>query len=563
MPDVQLSDRQPVKQDFDVLVIGGGITGAWTALDCSLRGLSTILVEIGDFGGATSMRSSRLLHGGIRYLQQLELRKVRESSRERELVAQSAPHMVDFVPFMVPTFSGIQRGRAFLHAGMLAYRALTMGTHSASKDPALKIPSDHRISRSEIQRHGILSKEKITGGRILYEAQVQSSERMTFEVINRARAEGAVALNYMAVQRYIKTGDQVEGVVAKDLVSGNTLDLKARIVINAAGPWCDSLNDNASLQKLNTGFARGAHIITRSLLGPYAVALPSSFKSDGVATRGNRHIFIIPWRNRSLIGTSYMESSEPTEDLTPTPDEIQQLIDTVNQSLPESRLTTNDVIRSFAGYYPLQSATIKKGIYQGTGEYRLVDHRTTDRVEGLITALGAKFTTARRIAELATELAQKKLGHTTQNGRPTRSIKLLGSEYKELDQFRSACLKKYANLWSNPVCLHLINCYGSRIDEIATLCDQDPALNRVLFDGGDTIAAQIVWAARHEVVVHLGDILFRRTDLGLLNNLTIDVIKHCADLAGEGLGWDDHRRQIEIKLVQNELEKTMPASNCG
>ena len=176
----------------------------------------------------------------------------------------------------------------------------------------------------------------------------------------------------------------------KDLVSGNTLDLKARIVINAAGPWCDSLNDNASLQKLNTGFARGAHIITRSLLRPYAVALPSSFKSDGVATRGNRHIFIIPWRNRSLIGTSYMESSEPTEDLTPTPDEIQQLIDTVNQSLPESRLTTNDVIRSFAGYYPLQSATIKKGIYQGTGEYRLVDHRTTDRVEGLITALGAK-----------------------------------------------------------------------------------------------------------------------------------------------------------------------------
>ncbi len=195
MPDVQLSDRQPVKQDFDVLVIGGGITGAWTALDCSLRGLSTILVEIGDFGGATSMRSSRLLHGGIRYLQQLELSKVRESSRERELVAQSAPHMVDFVPFMVPTFSGIQRGRAFLHAGMLAYRALTMGTHSASKDPALKIPNDHHISRSEIQRHGIHSKEKMTGGRILYEAQVQSSERMTFEVINRARAEGAVALN--------------------------------------------------------------------------------------------------------------------------------------------------------------------------------------------------------------------------------------------------------------------------------------------------------------------------------------------------------------------------------
>ena len=113
------------------------------------------------------------------------------------------------------------------------------------------------------------------------------------------------------------------------------------------------------------------------------------------------------------------------------------------------------------------------------------------------------------------------------------------------------------------MCLHLINCYGSRIDEIAKLCDQDPALNRVLFDGGDTIAAQIVWAARHEVVVHLGDILFRRTDLGLLNNLTIDVIKDCADLAGEELGWDDHRRQGEIELVQNELDKATPASCFG
>jgi len=561
MPETGASGRLPTDTVFDVLVIGGGITGAWTALDCTLRGLSTILVEKADFGSATSMRSSRLLHGGIRYLQQLEFGKVRESSRERSFLTQSAPHLVEHVPFVVPTYRGIRQGRAFLYSGMLAYRILTLGTHAALRDTATRVPPDRGISRQAIQDQGLIHDEAITGGRILYEAQVHSSERMTLGVIERACASGAVALNYAEIERYQITDNKVRGVWVRDLVHGEASEIRSQIVINAAGPWCDHLNQNASLHRLNTGFARGAHILTRALLDHYAVALPSAFQSDGVATRGHRHVFVIPWRNHSLIGTSYMESDEPSDSPVPTEEEISQLIDTVNSGLPQAKLSRGDVLQSFAGYYPLQSTSIRQGVYQGTGEYRLVDHALTDGTEGLVTALGAKFTTARHLGEMAAQLAEKKIGRTTHSERcPTRNIQIQGGDIPDLAAFQSRMLGEYAGLWSEPTCRYLISCYGSQIHEIAKLCREQPALNRTLTNSRDTIAAQVVFAAKHESVVHLTDILFRRTDLCLLGDPGDPVLNDCAQLAAATLGWSENQRLAELELVRTELARSIPAA---
>ena len=247
MPENGASHRLPTDRTFDVVVIGGGITGAWTALDCTLRGLSTILVEKADFGGATSMRSSRLLHGGIRYLQQLDFGKVRESARERHFLTQSAPHLVQHVPFVVPTYRNLRQGRAFLYSGMLAYRILTAGCQGARADSAIKVPRDRAISQQRIKSQGLIQDDAITGGRILFETQVQSSERMTLGVIERARESGAVALNYTEMTGYRIFENAVSGIAVRDLTDGSLGEIQAKLVINAAGPWCDHLNRDASL----------------------------------------------------------------------------------------------------------------------------------------------------------------------------------------------------------------------------------------------------------------------------------------------------------------------------
>ncbi len=550
-------DRRIQTLAFDVIVIGGGITGAWTALECSLRGWSTLLLEKDDFGGATSMRSSRLLHGGIRYLQQLQFQKVRESAEERNFLIESAPHMVAQVPFIVPTYSGFRRGGLFLRAGMLAYRLLTRQIDKALADPSNRLPPDRKISRLEILDQGGIDSNGLTGGRVLYEAQLQSSERMTFSVIDLARQHGAVAMNYISAESYVYEAEKVVGVVAKDRETQKTKELRARLVINAAGPWCDQLNAKGSLHQLNTGFARGAHIVTRKLLSHYAVALPSAFRGDGVATRGNRHIFIIPWRDRSLIGTSYMEADSPSADLIPEGSEISQLIDTVNAAMPSAQLNHDDLLHAFAGYYPLQSDSIKSGIYQGTGEYRLVDHERIDGLGGLITALGAKFTTGRRLAEMAADIAQQKLGAPDKGRRTsTRGIKLAGGAVKNIRVFREQAVKAYAPLWSEKTCLHLVDCYGTQIDDLATLCREEADLAQTLSPNHDTVRAQIIWAAKYESVVHLSDIVFRRTDLCLLGDPGNFVLQECARLAGEVLGWTPDRQAEEVALVRAELDSS-------
>lgn len=549
-------DRQLPNRAFDVIVIGGGITGAWITLDCTLRGLSTLLIEKDDFGGATSMRSSRILHGGIRYLQQLDLPKVKESSQERSFLIESAPHMITQVPFIVPTYSGFRRGGAFLYAGMLAYRLLTRHTQRVITDPANRIPPDRAMSREEILSQSRVNANGLTGGRVLYEAQLKSSERMTFSVIKSAAQHGATAMNYVSADRYFYDAKTVAGVVVTDRTTSKTGTIRSRLVINATGPWCDQLNGKDTLHRLNTGFARGAHMVTRALLGDCAVALPSAFRGDGVATRGNRHIFIIPWRNRSLIGTSYMEASTPANDLTPEPQEIDQLIDTVNEAMPSARLSRKDVLQSFAGYYPLQSDSIKAGVYQGTGEYRLVDHHEIDGVGGLVTALGAKFTTGRRLAEMAAQLAEKKLKGANESQRyTTRGIKLPGGHITNMASFREDAAKKYQARWSRETSMHLVDGYGTEIEDLAALCHRQPDLARPLSPAHDTIGAQIVWAARHEWVVCLSDIVFRRTDLCLLGNPGEDVLKRCAELAGAERGWGAERQAREIAAVRAELEQ--------
>ena len=230
-------------EHFDVLVIGGGITGVWIALDCISRGLTVAIIDKQDFGAGTSAKSSKLIHGGIRYLQQLRLDKVRESALERAYYHRAAPHLTHFLPFMVPTYRTWGKGRGLMTAGMTLYRLLCLGEDKVTGDPAKSVPAPYYLSRSEILEKLPLSDPDLSGALVYYESHMENSERMTLAVLETAHQMGAVCANYVCVNDLLlDDGQMVRGVSAKDFESGDDLEIRARLTINATGPWVSVLN---------------------------------------------------------------------------------------------------------------------------------------------------------------------------------------------------------------------------------------------------------------------------------------------------------------------------------
>ena len=329
--------REPtafLDRTFDVVVVGGGITGACLAHDATLRGLSVALVERQDFGAATSAASSKLLHGGIRYLQQARFDKVRESAHERACFQRIAPHLTRWVPFLIPTQASLLRSQGVLRCGMWLYERLTSAEDRSFADPAKRVPTSRFYSRSELARvvPELGARDDVTGAQVLYESQLHSSERMTLAFLKSAVAGGAVVANYLSMDGVLTRAGRVEGVTVSDGVGGERFDIRAKIVANAAGPWLTGLNDHLGLGSLAVpirGFSKGAHIVTRQAVETFALALPTTRRSSAIVNRGGRHVFVIPWRGRSLIGTSDRPHAGGLDEVGPTEEDISDLLNDV------------------------------------------------------------------------------------------------------------------------------------------------------------------------------------------------------------------------------------------
>jgi glycerol-3-phosphate dehydrogenase len=533
---------------FDLLVVGGGITGACLAHDAALRGLSVALVEKGDFGGATSAASSKLLHGGIRYLQQAQPGKVRESAVERLAFLQIAPHLVRWVPFLLPTMRTPGKGRWLLGAGILAYRAIVAGHARALADPARRPPGERFMPRGELAaRYPLLGAlPGLTGAWVIHEAHMHSSERMTLAFLTTAARHGAVIANYLQVTGFVREGQRVAGVEAVDRASGRRLEIAARVVANAAGPWIGALNGllgAAHLERDIRGFSKGVHLVTRPLLGDAAVGLPTRHRAQAVIQRGGRHIFVIPWRGRSLIGTTNVPFAGTPDEVRVTRADIDGFLDDINRALPGAELTAADVRHAFAGLYPLTEEEIKPDVYQGTGCYQLVDHAARGEAEGFVSVLGAKYTTARRLAERATDLVLRKLGR-----RPvpctTQAAPLAGGDIDDLAAFRRSVADRHGQRVSGMVLDHLIAHYGREAEVL--LADPAPRALDPLSPDLPIVEAEIRHAAMREMALHLDDIVFRRTGLGTLGHPGEAALARAAAIAGEVLGWDAARQRAEI-----------------
>ncbi|HSA22276.1 MAG TPA: glycerol-3-phosphate dehydrogenase/oxidase, partial [Myxococcota bacterium] len=374
-------------QRFDLLVVGGGITGACVAWDASLRGLKVALVDKGDFASATSSATSKLIHGGLRYLKNGEVGLVRESLRERRVLAGIAPHHVWPLPFLIPTYP---RGntRWLIRAGMLAYDLLGFD-RNRGQDAEHLLPGHRTLTPAEVlAAEPLVRAEGLTGG-ALYHDCLCEPERLCVEFVLGAAALGAVVVNHAQVTAIASREGGLGPAEIEDRLGGRRLAVEARMLVNVAGPWADQVDrlcgtgEDVALTR-----SKGIHLVTaRPLARRHALVL---------RTAAGRHFFIIPWRGRSLIGTTDAVFRGQVDELSVTEADVGDLLAEVREALPQAELGPADITFRYAGVRPLVEADTQ--VYQASRRYEIIDHHRRGR-RGLLSALGGKYTTSRHLAE--------------------------------------------------------------------------------------------------------------------------------------------------------------------
>ncbi len=544
---------------FDLVIIGGGITGVCLAHDAALRGLSVALIEKNDFGMSTSSASSKLLHGGIRYLQKLQFGKVRESARERTCFQVIAPHITTNIPFLIPTISGsAMKGKAALLAGMTMYRLICSGLNGLISDPSKKVEFGRLFSRDTVLNMVPLLKsiDGLSGAHTLYETHMNNSERMTLAFVKSAVHNGAQAANHVEAATFITDGDRIVGVNCIDRLSGFQFQLRAKLTINAAGPFLPAINnqiDSLKLFKQTTGFSKGVHIVVNQLEETYALALSSGKKTEGLVTRGGRHIFMIPWRGRTLIGTTNVPFADDLDRVRVTREDIDDFLQDINAIVPGISLSRDDVHYAFAGLYPLISDEIKADTYQGTGEYQVVDHSEQGGPEGIVSVMGAKYTTARAIAEQAIDLVSVKMG-MEKNSCLTAAEPLLEGRIAALVPFIAQKQSKYGALLSAEAVQDLVVAHGSEIDNVISYCQSRTGYLEKFSEQRETLVGEAAYAVEHEMACSLDDVVFARTGLGTIGHPGKEVLEHVCAVIGPLLDWDEERCAREIETVERRYQ---------
>ncbi|MGM0407234.1 MAG: glycerol-3-phosphate dehydrogenase/oxidase, partial [Bacteroidota bacterium] len=422
------------KQHYDIIIIGGGITGASVAYEAASRGLKVALFEKGDFGEATSAATSKLIHGGLRYLKNMEFGLVRESLTERRILENIAPNFVYPLPFMVPTYSNLKNNKQILFIGMLLYDFLSFDK-AFTWDKSKKLPFHKTIGAKKTKMLEPCIKDKrLTGSSIYYDCQNINPERLTLEILKSALHCGAEAANYAKVESLIKDGDAIKGVNVKDLITNTTHEYTADLTINCTGPWTDIVL-NATMDKLASNHhirrSEGIHIITKKLCNKHAVTM---------MTKSGRHIMLMPWRNHSLIGTTDKEYKGNPDDYKITKESIQELIDEVNENYGIRKLTYSDIQFAYGGLRPLVDNQTEAS-YESSRKYEITDH-AKEGMDGLITVEGGKYTTSRNLAYHLVKKVAKKL-HKKVGKSISKKKYLVNSDIKNMESFIKQLALRY------------------------------------------------------------------------------------------------------------------------
>ncbi len=528
----KVSDALP----FDLIVIGAGINGAGIARDAASRGLRVALLEKEDIGAGTSSWSGRLIHGGLRYLEQRDVHLVRESLRERERLFRLAPHLVKPVPLMMPFYSKNKRQPWMIRAGMIAYDVLSLN----------KTPPHHRIlSREEaIKRFPGMAREGLSGAAIFYDGQVVWSERLCVETVLAAHADGAVVRTRAAVDELMTEGGQVHGVCYTDTVEGTRHKLRGRIVVNAAGPWVDAvLAGTGKPSKRLIGGTKGSHLIVDPFPGAPSDVVYYESQRDG------RLVLIIPWGRRYLIGTTDIRFDEDPGEARADESEMDYLLTETNRLIPGAKLTPDDVLFTYSGVRPLPYAPEQSEWKIPRGH---IIHDHAPEIRGLLSIVGGKLTTYRSLAEETVDKVFRLLGRKPPRC-VTQHLPFPGARVADLERFREDFA--VTSGLARPIVDRLVDVYGSRAVDVWHVGIDSPELLEPFDEGTGAIGAELVFAFEREFARTLTDALMRRTMVGLSPGLGLGSVERAAGILAQHLGWDASRVADEVEAYRRYVRR--------
>ncbi|MGK7950038.1 MAG: FAD-dependent oxidoreductase [Xenococcaceae cyanobacterium] len=532
---------------YDLAIIGGGIYGACVAWEATLRGLSVALVEKGDFGSETSANSLKIIHGGLRYLQNADFKRMRESIQERKTLMRIAPHLVHPLPLVIPTYGHGIKGKEVLGLAIKINDLISFDRNQL-KDPQKHIPNGRLISPRECQHLlPAITNQRLTGGAIFYDAQVYNSERLTLAFILSAEQAGATVVNYSEVRGFLQTGNCVTGVEVTDILTGDRFEIRAKTVVNTCGAW---INNVLSLlkgePKPKTIFAKAMNLVVRNpLFGSYGAGISSS---RGASDQPNRFLFIAPWRGKSMIGTYYAGYDGKPEDFQITELDIQNFLQHINQIYSLANLTQQDVSFVHGGLLPRISIDSKTGEPLLAKNYQIKDY-SEEGLSGIVSVVGVKYTTARDVAQKTVDRIFQLWGQ-----KPPKSTSaftpLYGGKIDRFETFLQDAIAKLSSRVEPEVMRRLVYNYGSAYRDILQYLE--PELDDTdTIDNLAVLKAEVLHAVHKEMAQKLSDIVFRRTELGSAEYPGSEPLKLCAETMGAELGWNHTRIKQEIQAVND------------
>jgi glycerol-3-phosphate dehydrogenase len=526
---------------FDVIVVGAGINGAGIARDAAMRGLRVLLLDKDDLSSGTTAWSTRLIHGGLRYLEYGEVGLVRESLREREILLHIARHLVEPLLMLIPIYEGARRGPFTIRAGMIAYDLLSF-------DKSLK--RHEMLSREEaMARAPGLKTEGLRGAALYYDARVEYAERLVLENALSAARHGAAIQTHTRIERFVIEDGHVHGVEVTDLLDNSTYTARAPLTINAAGPWVDEVLSGTphNSGRMICG-TKGSHLVVDEFPGAPSGALYSEASADG------RPFFIIPWNGAFLIGTTDLAYDGDLDRIEAGEAEIDYLLNETNRLIPRAGLRRDAILYTYSGVRPLpcRGDLAPAGI---TRRHFIHDHAPA--LDGFISIIGGKLTTYRNLSEQAVDLVFKKLGRAVPVCRTAREV-LPGAAALDFSAYRER-LKVESGL-PEAVLNRLMRIYGTRAVEVCELVSNDAELLKPISQQSGAIGAEVVFSFREELAQTLTDCLMRRTMVGLNASAGLDSIEAAAQVALKYLGWSVERAAREVHQYRQYVRRFRPRS---
>jgi glycerol-3-phosphate dehydrogenase len=569
---------------YDVAIIGGGAYGLFTAWDAALRGLSVALVERGDFGQATSYNSLRVIHGGLRYLQSGDLRRMRVSIRERTNFMAMAPHLVHPLPVLIPTYGHGMRGRELM-ALALAVHDLVGFDRNRLSDPQKRLPPSRVVSPEEcLELCPGIDQRGLSGAALLYDSQMYSSERLLIGLLRSAAEAGADLVNYTEVTGFLSDENGIKGVRARDLLAGGELALRARVVVNTGGPWVSQLchlldarwvNPRPVLSKAfnlvvnrqlvpeySFGvYSRGPHqgkyqqnryqgrqANTPEAIVPEAI-VPEAINQEANISKASRIFFVTPWHGVSLIGTEHLPYHGEPDNFQVTEEEVGRFVEDFNGAYEPANLSRQDVTAVYGGMLPADG--FKEDNVRLTKSYRVRDHRQEGGPQGLVSATGVKFTESRHVAEKVVDLLLRKLGRPV-SGSQTSVTPVYGGNIDQFKTYLNCQMKRGLKGLSAAAIERLVHLYGNAYPEVLEyLDDRDGGASEIgAAENLRVLQAEVAHAVHREMAQKLSDVVFRRAVLGMTGPPPDVQLEQCARVMAAALGWDMARTRQEVAEVK-------------